>query len=62
MKFFSRLYSFFFISTSRVLYFSLKESRLVDQPLDKETWRERSKIQYVPDWAFLPKGHDWYNQ
>ena len=48
--------------TSRVLYFSLKESRLVDQPLDKETWRERSKIQYVPDWAFLPKGHDWYKQ
>ena len=48
--------------TSRVLYFSLKESRLVDQPLDKETWRERSKIQYVPDWAYLPKDHEWYKK
>jgi len=62
MGFLNRIFSFFFMRTSRVLYFSLKESRLVDQPLDKETWRERSKIQYVPDWAFLPKDHDWYKQ
>ncbi len=62
MGFLNRIFSFFLMRTSRVLYFSLKESRLVDQPLDKETWRERSKIQYVPDWAFLPKDHDWYKQ
>ena len=62
MGFLNRIFSFFLMRTSRVLYFSLKESRLVDQPLDKETWRERSKIQYVPDWAFLPKDHDWYKK
>ena len=29
---------------------------------NKENWRERSKIQYVPDWACLPKDHDWYKK
>ena len=62
MKFFNRLYGFFFMSFSKVLSISMKESRVVDQPLDKETWRQRSKIQYVPDWACLPKDHDWYKQ